>query len=118
MGRSSTYWCRSAAVVRARGPFFAHALNSAITPVELTTDRTPTYPWVLGQLVATPYAGRGRHPASALLQEAGLSLRHEVNATTLAQIEEELARTMGSSQLVPIYVISHPRTASEVVGDG
>ena len=33
--------CRDRASARA---FFAHALSSAIRPVELTTDRAPTYP--------------------------------------------------------------------------
>jgi IS6 family transposase len=31
--------------------FFAHALNSAIAPVEVSTDRAPTYPRVLDELL-------------------------------------------------------------------
>jgi hypothetical protein len=38
-------------------------------------------------------------------QEAGLLVRHEVSATTFAQIEEERERLMGRSELVPIYVL-------------
>lgn len=32
-------------------------------------------------------------------------VRHEVSATTFAQIEEERERLMGRSELVPIYVL-------------
>lgn len=42
--------------------------------------------------------------ASEVLEETGLSVRHEVNAATFAQLEEELARPMGRSDLVPIYM--------------
>jgi hypothetical protein len=43
--------------------------------------------------------------ANALLQEAGLLVRHEVSATTFAQIEEERERLIGRSELVPIYAL-------------
>jgi hypothetical protein len=49
--------------------------------------------------------GNATAAATALLREAGLLVRHEVNATTYAQIEEERERPMQRSDLVPIYVL-------------
>jgi hypothetical protein len=43
--------------------------------------------------------------ARALLQEAGWVVRHEVNATGFAQIDEEFDGLMGRSELVPIYLL-------------
>jgi hypothetical protein len=48
--------------------------------------------------------GEAAAAASALLREAGLLVRHEVNATTFAQVEGERERLMQvRSELVPIY---------------